>query len=174
MPFIELFSRRQKRLRGEFPDVYTYDTIPKQFRAQVVHIWGDALGTVSDYWAHHSVQQAYKIVIDILRREYGVFALPPTTPAPPQHENYFAEACQFLLEEKVYEKVLDIIEISFRVVDRVTRNGDYLGRYGRYDAPADDAIEELNLRFREHGLGYEFVNGEIVPDRLPATPCRNS
>ena len=28
---------------------------------------------------------------------------------------------------------------------------------------ADDAINELNTRFREHGIGFQFVEGEIVP-----------
>ena len=27
---------------------------------------------------------------------------------------------------------------------------------------ADDAINELNTRFREHGIGFQFVEGEIV------------
>jgi hypothetical protein len=162
MPVFEIFSKRQKRLRGEFPDVYTYDSIPHPFRAQVVHIWGDALGTLVDYWQNSNVQQAYKIVVEVLRREYGVFALPPSRPTAPDNQNYYAEACQFLLEERVYEKVLDIIEVSFRAIDKITRDGGYLKRYSRYDEIADDAIAELNARFREHGLGYEFVSGEII------------
>lgn len=28
--------------------------------------------------------------------------------------------------------------------------------------PADKAIERLNQRFREHGLGYQFVEGQVV------------
>jgi len=127
-----------------------------------VHIWGDALGTSTDYWQHGSAREGYKLVVDILRREYGVFALPPTRPAGPAEENYFAEACTFLLEEKVCEKVLDIIEVSFRAIDRVTRAGDYLNRYTTAGKIADQAIVELNIRFQEHGLGYEFVAGEIV------------
>jgi hypothetical protein len=41
----DIFSKRQKELRGELPDVYTYDQIPAQLRVQVVYIWGEALGT---------------------------------------------------------------------------------------------------------------------------------
>jgi hypothetical protein len=162
MPVLELFSKKQKRLRGEFPDVYTYDSIPRTFRAQVVHIWGDALGTLTDYCEHATVREAYKFIVDILRRESGVFALPPTRPTAPHDENYFAEACHFLMEEKDHEKVLDIIQVSFRFIDTVTRRGDYLQRYRQCLEVADDAIAELNVRFQEHGLGYEFVNGEIA------------
>ena len=35
---------------------------------------------------------------------------------------------------------------------------------GRDDASeiADDAIDELNIRFREHGVGFQFLGGQIV------------
>ena len=32
---IDIFSKRQKRLRGEMPDVYQYDTLPGGLRTQV-------------------------------------------------------------------------------------------------------------------------------------------
>jgi len=162
MSVVNLFSKRQRRLRGEFPDIYTYDSLPQAFRAQVVHIWGDVLGTVTDYWTASNVREAYKIIVEVLRREYGVFALPPTRPCGPADENYYAEACRFLVEEKRCERVLDIIEVSFRAIDRITRTGDYLSRYNNHWKIADEAIAELNMRFQEHGLGYEFVAGEIV------------
>ena len=44
MPIYDIFSKRQKRLRGEFPDVYQYETIPNELRVQVIHIWRDAFG----------------------------------------------------------------------------------------------------------------------------------
>lgn len=34
MTVIDLFSKRQKRLRGEVPDVYVYDILPGTFRNQ--------------------------------------------------------------------------------------------------------------------------------------------
>ena len=41
MRFFEIFSKRQKRLRGEVPDVYQYETIPSGLRVQIIHIWRD-------------------------------------------------------------------------------------------------------------------------------------
>jgi hypothetical protein len=32
MALLKIFSKRQKRLRGEVPDVYVYDVIPEHFR----------------------------------------------------------------------------------------------------------------------------------------------
>lgn len=44
MSVFEIFSKRQKRERGEVPDVYQYEDIPQPLRVQVVHILRDALG----------------------------------------------------------------------------------------------------------------------------------
>ena len=67
----------------------------------------------------------------------------------------------FFLDEGDVEKTLDAVELSFRFIDFGTR--DHLDQYG-YDASerANDAIEELNNRFKEHGVGYQFTNGQII------------
>jgi len=58
---------------------------------------------------------------------------------------------------------LDIIELSFRVIDHLARE---FSRHQQQRAgikqDADDAIQELNHRFREHSLGYQYVDGKIV------------
>jgi hypothetical protein len=38
MPSYDIFSKRQKKLRGKLPDVYIYDEIPQPLRVQIVHI----------------------------------------------------------------------------------------------------------------------------------------
>jgi len=43
MPIFELFSKRQKKLKGEVPDVYQYKDIGQKFRVQVVHIVRDTI-----------------------------------------------------------------------------------------------------------------------------------
>ena len=48
MAIFDLFSKRQKKLRGEAPDVYSYDEIPNALRVQIVHIWQDVLGNNQD------------------------------------------------------------------------------------------------------------------------------
>jgi len=44
MATYSLFSKRQKKLRGEFPDVYQYEEIPQEFRVQIIHIIQDTIG----------------------------------------------------------------------------------------------------------------------------------
>ncbi|MCY3789904.1 MAG: hypothetical protein OXH63_14070 [Gemmatimonadetes bacterium] len=158
MPIFDIFSRRQRKLRGELPDVYTYNDLPQPLRVQIVHIWMDSLGNREEYYGNMSVSKSYELTVNALRREYGVFLLPGTSE---NHGNYFAELADFLLQEKDVKKALDAVEISFRVVDRLTRDWDYLKR-NNASKIADDAIEELNARFKEHGVGYQFTNGQIV------------
>jgi hypothetical protein len=53
-----------------------------------------------------------------------------------------------------------LIELSFLLVDTGIRKLDPYER--SHLVSPDAAIGELNGRFREHGIGYEFVNGEII------------
>ena len=59
------------------------------------------------------------------------------------------------------EKAIDVIELSFWAIDIHTRDYSYLNKYNSSKA-ADQAIQELNDRFREHGVGYHYVNGKII------------
>ncbi len=67
----------------------------------------------------------------------------------------------FLLQEKNVERVLDVIEMSFFRIDCFTRDYVYLNDSFASDH-ADRAIEELNARFKEHGVGYRYTDGQIV------------
>lgn len=149
MAIFELFSKRQKKLRGEVPDIYTYDDIPDALRVQIIYIWKDSIGKYHD---------KYQIIVDMLCREYGLFKLPT---ADKFERNYLNELANFLLKEKDIEKTIDVIELTFKVINKVTRDYYYLERHNASKI-ADKAIEELNNRFKEHGVGYQFVENEII------------
>lgn len=163
MAIFDLFSKRQKALRGEVPDVFTYENLPNALRVQIVHIWTDMLGSDRDYYDTYghadTVKSAYKFIVDTLCREYGLFKLP--TAEKYNERMYLNELANFLLQVDEVEKQLDIVELSFRYIDRLTREYRHLGRSNASEC-ADAAISELNSRFKEHGVGYQFVEGEIV------------
>lgn len=161
MSIFDLFSKRQKQLRGEVPDVYTYDSIPQPLKVQIIHIWKDALGDENEYRdSYLGTGRAYKFIVDTLCREYGLFAL-PTTSKSYGDRNYLGELANFLLQEEGAERVLDAVELSFRYIDRMTRRHEYRHKQNA-SKTADDAIEELNDRFKEHGIGFQFADGEII------------
>lgn len=163
MAIFELFSKRQKALRGDVPDVYTYDDLPDALKVQVIHIWSDVLGSDKDYYDRYgcgpNVESAYKLIVDTLCREYGMFQLP--TAERHRERMYLNELANYLLQIDDVEKQLDIVELSFRYIDRRTRDYGYLQKQNA-SKRVDDAIEELNSRFREHGIGFQFVEGEVV------------
>lgn len=158
MATFDLFSKRQKRLRGDVPDVYTYDGIPNPLRVQIVHVWTDTLGNGSQ-WYEGQVRHAYEFIVNTLCREYGVFKLPGAEDYG--NRDYINELANFFLQVKSVEKALDAIELSFRVIDRSTREWSYLSHRNASEI-ADGAISELNDRFKEHGIGFQFIGGEII------------
>lgn len=157
----DLFSKRQKKLRGDVPDVYMYDKIPDALRVQIIHIWQDTLGNNNDYFGYYqeNVQSAYKLIVDTLCREYGLFNLPSHN----KHNNrmYLTELANFLLQEEDIEKIIDVIELSFKVISVYTKDYNYLHRNNPFEL-IENAINELNYRFKEHGVGFQFVENEII------------
>ncbi len=159
----ELFSKRQKKLRGDVPDVYTYDNLPKALRVQIIHIWNDTLGNNQDYHSHNqvgdNVKSAYKFIVDTLCHEYGLFKLAETSQF--KERSYLEELANYLQQEEDIEKSLDAIELSFKVINTLSREVRHLHRRKASEI-ADDAIIELNHRFKEHGIGFQFVENEII------------
>lgn len=155
MAIFELYSKRQKKLRGEVPDVYIYDEIPNTLRVQIIHIWKDVIGGKKQYT--HEIEKNYEIINDILCREYGVFQLTTTT----YDKNTLYKLADFFLKEEDIEIVIDIIELSFKVIKFETSKNNYLNRYDA-EKIAKDGIKELNNRFKEHGIGYQFIENKIM------------
>jgi hypothetical protein len=76
-----------------------------------------------------------------------------------------ADGCkQFILTCSTSE-VLDIVDMSFRQIDERVRGLDMFDCHlANITQGCDDAIKELNHRFREHGLGYHYTDGRL--DRI--------
>ena len=158
MKIHELFSKRQKRIRGEVPDVYQYETIPPELRVQVVHIWFDIWGEETldasyDDNPYCNAHRIYNSIHHVLCREYGCFTLGP-------ENNLVERVTNFLLKIEDTEKVIDVVELSFQYIDQVVRNKPHL--FSPMHISPDNAIGELNDRFREHGVGYQYESGQIV------------
>lgn len=86
-------------------------------------------------------------------REYGVFGLG-------EERDLYERVGNFLLKTEDPEKILDVIELSFLYIDRVFRNNPNVSTRPRISP--DEAINELNYRFRGHGVGYQYESGQII------------
>lgn len=153
MVVYDLFSKRKKRVLGKTKDVFTYDAIPEGLRTQIVHIWRDGLGVPNTY--SYDIGETYETIVDALRREYSTFQLHPANRGA--HE----ELINWFLTEKDTDRVLDAIELTFIMIEGHCSKHGYGGRYQGV-AVAQQAVEELNVRFREAGIGYQYSDGQIV------------
>jgi hypothetical protein len=148
MAITDLFSKRQRKLRGEVPDVYVYDDLPYPLRVQITQIWGEVFSAI-----HYLAKDGFQFLTKRLQKEYGKYQLIDTIQW--QHFNKEAiaqlELCNFFLGEEKIEIVLDVVELSFRYMVLCAQT-----------QIAQDAITELNHRFKEHGIGYQFENDQIV------------
>jgi hypothetical protein len=147
MKVYDIYSKRQKRLRGEFPDVYQYVDIPQPLRVQIVYIINDVIAEPVDLELIKSFSEIYSR----LYREYGKLT-----------QSIVGKDIinLFMLNTKETEHVLDFIELSFKLIDATYRNRIAFVKNSKITA--DEAIEELNLRFREHGVGYQYESGKII------------
>jgi hypothetical protein len=64
----ETYSQRQKRSRGEMPDVYVYNYIPQRLRKQIIYIWDDTLGNEC---FKPNIYEWYKFILNTIYREHG-------------------------------------------------------------------------------------------------------
>jgi hypothetical protein len=160
MAVIDLFSKRRKRAESAGkPVLYTYDFFPKEFRVQVVHIWRTAIGPWFETggWSDgpYPSNGFWSAIHDMMARELGVPAL--------AHGSDPSERCVNFLGEADADGVLNIVELSFRVIDRGARRvPSYQREKTNITQDADDAIAELNERFREHAIGYQYREGELI------------
>jgi hypothetical protein len=162
MPILDLFSKRQKRTRGEVVDVLTYDNLPNELRVQIIHIMHDVLGSTEEANEHsysYRVGPTYQKIVSALRREYGVFELGKR----PLHErhNFALELFNFILQDQSVERTLDAVELVCRSIDHETRDFNYKGRPDS-DNAADGALLEINSRFLEHGVGFRYEVDQII------------
>lgn len=120
-----------------------------------MHILRDGLETNDG--PDHMSASAYKFIHDALAREFGLFYLAES--ANGRYPRFGEALYDFFLQTDSIEQALDVVELSVRYIEQVVPNW-------RHDedrkATAASVIDELNLRFKEAGVGYQYESGEII------------
>jgi hypothetical protein len=155
MAILELFSTRRKKERGETPDVFIYDQLPRELRVQVAYIILDALGKSTANSGYSTpAHNAYEEILEHLIRHFGRQKLATG-------ERVEEILANFLLQEPNVEHWLDAVELSCAMMQGVGSDNNY-----RYHAETkltpDEAITDLNHRFLQHGIGYQYDSGKII------------
>ena len=157
MPIADIFSKRELRRENKVQDVYQYTELPRTLRIQVIHIWKTAIG---EYQAlQHLYSPSNRLwdqINNILSREYGFFSLGDS------RRNAYVQCRDFILNCDTYH-ALDLIELTFRTIDTVIREFNHNDiRASNISQKPDDAILELNQRFHENSVGYQYASGELI------------
>ena len=158
MAIVDLFHIRQKRIRGEYPDVYQYEELSDTLKVQIVHMWKETMGEdhSGGEWHTSSDNRRYlEACYNILCKELGVFELNKDDTYLGSTVSYLQNISKYFLTEKNIEKALSVIELMIRFTKI------FADQYPR-GIDISDIIEELNQRFREHGVGYQYENGQII------------
>jgi hypothetical protein len=154
MAIRNLFSKQQKAKENRETADYQYGYFPKPLRVQIVHIIDEMLKEgipfVEPPWLYERI---HKIVC----KEYGVFSL-----SKDGNKGDREAVLEFVLNTPDVNQCLDIIQVAFEVV---TERNPQMGlpsffEYAPYARNA--AIEECNQRFKEHNVGFQFVEGQIL------------
>lgn len=147
----QVFSKRNKVIQF---DVLEYDELSPRLRNQIYYIFKDALAIdFADNYSQSEPANSFSYIHDTVCREHGLLHLY-------DYGQYsHAKQCEsYLKAGEDIMVLLDLIEISMREIEvlRESFSDDYLR------LSEEDAINELNHRFRENGVGYEFLNGILI------------
>lgn len=152
----ELYSKRIKNRDGE-PEVYIYDEFPESFRNQVFYIMEDVL----DKYTENYEEILWNAFYRVFSREKGV-------KQNDAYEYEMTKSCGKHNFEEYISKAdevdfLDMVDLVFNKIEEGVRQvPPRMKPQLDMGEVVDKAIVELNYRFKQHNLGYEFVNGEIV------------
>jgi hypothetical protein len=159
---VDLYSRRQRKSQGEASqDVFSYDVIPVTLRTQIQQILVDAIGPhySQDPYFSSSVRHnpdAWEFIAKTLRREFGVHRLSSGSKTAGDEVFLF-------LAQASCDQFIDTVELCVRYLDRVACDwAPYHAELFGVEQSPEKAIEEINARFLQAGVGYQFENGEAI------------
>ena len=153
MAIFNLYSKRNSK----DPDIFIYDSLPDKLRIQIKFIIVDFLE--KNEFSEFSTNPFWKFIYEVLQREHGKQKL-YYQKSFGGNGSHSTQVLNYLTEEQDVSMVLDIIEITFKCIANfhVFQNvGDSIRTY-----KFEDAINDLNTRFKENGVGYKFENGIIL------------
>ena len=155
MPRLNIFANRKRAAENaEKPVFFVHNHLPEQFRIQVVWILRDLIGFPSggydSVYSDHLSLQFWQRARDTLAAELGRFYLVSTNHSPQE------DCVDLILKGKDVDEVLSVIEFIFHLAENAFDSVPDRRRV------AKDAIGDLNHRFLENSIGYQYQSGRII------------
>lgn len=155
MARFDLFSKRQRDIAnaGE-ADVYQYDTVPANFRIQLLNIAGNAFGEDRTYrqGKGHVTNPNWIWIDDTYTHERGLNPLGGEKHLPPLIRAKFSA-----MDDADALDLVDLIGFRVHGVDQKIKN-----IYQRIAPDRYIHIDEINFRMREARMGYQFEEGRLT------------
>lgn len=160
MPIFDIFSRRKQPA----PKVLTFDEIPHPLRIQLLSAMDDARILIEDrttpgYRALGTEgHDCFAEACLILRRELGLGILIKQE----RRSRNLGDDTAFIADEFIKffqhcetENVLDGVEVVMSLIQNASRLLDHKCNHSTVAA-------EINTRFQQHGVGFQYESGQII------------
>lgn len=147
------FSKRNRAKVKQSKDGYNYDSLPEPLQNQIIHTCNGIVDDFADVWMKGR-DVIYITVQQTLCHELGLLRL---TDRQCSAED---DVWNFFLQQKEIARSLDVIEITFSCMVRFVQADSFVNFNGMTQIQA--GVEEINKRFQEHGIGYEFREGRFI------------
>lgn len=154
----KLYSQRKREAEGKVPDVYEYDYFSQAFRNQYFHIVSDAIAGVKKMVYSRINFDLWELLCDLYSREKGLKCLKSKY----GYENN-EDAYEYYIDSCDEEDFLDILDYSCHLVFNIyiTLDLEFL-KDNLHKEVVEPMVQELNYRFKQHSLGYELINGNLI------------
>jgi hypothetical protein len=147
------FSKRARQEQGKGPDAYKYDELPDALKNQIIHICNELIAKLPKVFFRGG-EAFFAGARQALFHELGLLRL---TNRPRTAEE---DVWNFFLQQQSVETCLDIIEIVFACVVAVVQGDPHV--HAGFGHELRQAADEINARFKEHSIGYEFREGRFI------------
>ncbi|WP_440464781.1 STM4504/CBY_0614 family protein [Psychrobacter sp. ASPA161_6] len=160
MAIVDLFHIRQKRIRGEYPDVYQYEDIPEQLKNKIVNIWRETIGRDRVAYSQRTIKpnrEYLKSCYIALCKGFGVLNLGTNISNDEYDIIYLDVITEHFLYQTNIDEMLSVIELMTQYTENFSKEDSEVGKID-----INEVVNELNQHFREHGVGYQYENGQII------------
>lgn len=163
---LRVFSKRERERRGEITDYYIYDDVPTPCRVKLVYFTNELARSLSAHlrshsWSGTSFTDILESFYDTLRYElcktHGWADLAHTK------ERDSTKAIPGFLRGCGVEELMDFVEVLLFVYERQWADCQRQHYLDPDEVPPPEAAQDqLNAILKEHAIGYEAVEGQIV------------
>ncbi len=160
MIFETYAHRKRLAARKDEPDVYVYDQAPEHLRHQICMALCEGIGAffIPGPYSFHdrpNANDTWEEMDRICRKEIHSYL------AYVHEDNLCKRFCSYLMQIKDIDDFLSAVEIGCVALSILEDDYGKTGFRGAEQC-ASESLKEINQRFEQHAVGYQFENRHII------------